>query len=162
VWDQATTRPSLRRLFWVHNSARLHHVGGSGAATWLENVIYSKASTVIRTPTGERRTPGYAVRTPRVGPGPPDIQSGPPRLVPDLHVCKLDPWNGIRTPLYGVRVPTGGSQGPRTVHTRALNRTQEGVRCRHVSRPRLVRTYPHTLLLLVQAETRCCRVAYSA
>jgi hypothetical protein len=34
--------------------------------------------------------------------GPLDLQSGPPRLVQDLHVCKLDPWNGIRTPPYGV------------------------------------------------------------
>jgi hypothetical protein len=34
--------------------------------------------------------------------GPLDIRSGPLRLVQDLHVCKLDPWNRIRTPLYGV------------------------------------------------------------
>jgi hypothetical protein len=60
----------------------------------LEKMIYSKASTVVQTP--------------RVGPGPPYIQSGPPRLVPDLHVGKLDPWNGIRTPLYGVRVTHSG------------------------------------------------------
>jgi hypothetical protein len=31
--------------------------------------------------------------------------------------------------------PTVGSQGPRTEHTRALNRTQAGVRYRHVSEP---------------------------
>jgi hypothetical protein len=85
VWDQATARPSLRRLFWVHSSARLHHVGGSGAATCPKKVIYSKTSTVVRTPMGEHRIPGYAVRT--------------PGLVPDLHVCKPDPWNRIRTPL---------------------------------------------------------------
>ena len=36
------------------------------------------------------------------------MQSGPQRLVPDLHVCKPDPWNGIRTPLYGVRVTHSG------------------------------------------------------
>jgi hypothetical protein len=77
VWDQATARPSLRRLFWVHSSTRLHHMGGSGAATCPEKVIYSKASTVVRTPTGEHRTPGYAVWTPRVGPGPPRVQAGP-------------------------------------------------------------------------------------
>jgi hypothetical protein len=47
---------------------------------------------------------------------PPDIQSGPLRLVPDLHVCKLDPCNGIRTPCMGSRPPTVGSQGPRTEH----------------------------------------------
>jgi hypothetical protein len=35
---------------------------------------------------------------PRESARPPDIQSGPPGLVPDLHVCKSDPWNGIQTP----------------------------------------------------------------
>jgi hypothetical protein len=94
VWDQATARPDLRQLFWVHSSTRPRHVSGSGANTCLEKVIYSKTSTVVRTP--------------RVGPGPPDIQSGPPRLVLDLHVGKLDPWNGIRTPPYGVRVAHSG------------------------------------------------------
>jgi hypothetical protein len=104
-------------------------------------------------PHEECRTPGYTVRTPRVGPGPSDIQSGPPRFVPDLHVCELDPWNGI-PPVWGPG-PHRGSQGPRTVHTRA------GVQYRHVSRPGLVRTCPRTLLLRAQAETRCCHVAYS-
>jgi hypothetical protein len=46
-------------------------MGGSEAATCLEKVIYSMASTVVRTPTEERRTPVYTVRTPMVGPGPP-------------------------------------------------------------------------------------------
>jgi hypothetical protein len=72
-----------------------HHMGGSKAATCPEKVIYSKASTVVRTPTGERRTPGYTVRT--------------PRLVLDLHVCKPDPWNGIRTPpVWGPGRPQWG------------------------------------------------------
>jgi hypothetical protein len=101
VWDQATARPNRRRLFWVHSSARPHHMDRSEAATCPEKVIYSKASTVVRTPTGERRTPGYTVRTPRVGPG-------PPGLVPDLNVCKPDPWNGIRTPSYGVQAAHSG------------------------------------------------------
>jgi hypothetical protein len=83
----------------------------------------------VRTPMGECRTPR--------------IQSGPPRLVQDLHVCKPDPWNGIRTPLrMGSGPPTMGSQGPRTEHTQALNRTQAGVRCRHVSGPSLVGSGP--------------------
>jgi hypothetical protein len=43
-----------------------------------------------------------------------------------------------------------------------LNRTQAGVRCRHVYKPSLVRTSLHTLLLLAQAEARCCHVAYCA
>jgi hypothetical protein len=93
-------------------------------------------------------TPRYIVRT--------------PRLVPDLHVGKLDLWNGIRTPLYGSGLPIVGSQGPRTECTWALNRTQAGVRYRHVSRPSQVWTYPHTLLLPAQAETRCYHVAYCA
>jgi hypothetical protein len=106
----------------------------------------------VRTPTGERQTPGYTIWTPKVGPGPPDIQSRPPRLVSDLHVCKPDPWNGIPIPRMGSGPPTGGSQGPRTEHTWALNRTQAGVQYRHVSRPSLVRTYPHTLLLPVESS----------
>jgi hypothetical protein len=40
--------------------------------------------------------------------GPLDIQSGPPILVQDLHVCKLDPWNGIQSPSYGVRAAHNG------------------------------------------------------
>jgi hypothetical protein len=83
-------------------------MGGSEAATCPEKVAYSKASTVSPDPTGERRTPECIVRTPKGGSKPPDIQSGPPRLVPDLHVCKPDPWNGIRTPLYGVWVAHSG------------------------------------------------------
>jgi hypothetical protein len=73
-----------------------------------------------------------------------DIQSGPPRLVQDLHVYKPDPWNGIRTPppRMGSGPPTMGSQGPRTEHTRALNRTQAGVWCRHMSGPSLVGSGP--------------------
>jgi hypothetical protein len=95
---------------------------------------------------GERRTPGYAIRTSKVGPGPPRVQAGP--LEWDLD------------PPYGVRAPHSGSQGPRTEHTQALNRTQVRIRYRHVSGPSLVRTYPHTLLLPAQAETQCCHVAY--
>jgi hypothetical protein len=74
-----------------------------------------------------------ASRTPRMGSGPSHMEFGS---------------------------PTMGSQGPRTEHTWALNRTLAGVRYRHVSRPSLVRTCPHTLLLPAQVETRCCHVAY--
>jgi hypothetical protein len=113
VWVQAMARLSLRRLFWVHSSARLHHVGGSGAATCPEKVVYSKASTVVRTPTGECQTPGYTDRTPRIGPGPPGIQFGPPRLVPNLHVCKPDPWDRVWTPPPSVRGPGRPQWGPK-------------------------------------------------
>jgi hypothetical protein len=112
---------------------------------------------------GERRTLRYTVWT--------------PRLVLDPPIYSLDPQGWSRTsmcasrtpgmrsgppPTYGVRAAHRGSQGPRTEHTRALNRTQAGVRYRHVSRPSLVRTCPHALLLLAQAETQCCHVAYCA
>jgi hypothetical protein len=96
--------------------------------------------------------------------GPSDIQSGPPELVPDPWIYSPDPqgWSWISTcasrtpgmesgsPPYGSGSPTGESQGPRTEHTRALNRTQTGsgtdicpdliwcgpVRMRHCSPPR--------------------------
>jgi hypothetical protein len=142
-------------------------MGGSKAATCLEKVAYSKASTVgpdphgrapdpriygpdpqgwSRTSTCASGTPGYTVRTPKVGPRPPRLQARP-----------LE-WDS--DPSMGSGPPTVGSRGPRTGHTWALNSTQAGVRCRHVSRPSLVRTCPHALLLPAQAETRCCHVAY--
>jgi hypothetical protein len=73
---------------------------------------------------GECRTPGYTVWTSKVGLGPPRVQAGP-----------LE-WDS--DPLYGVQAAHNGSQGLRTEHTRALNRTQAGVRCRHVSGPSLM------------------------
>jgi hypothetical protein len=48
--------------------------------------------------------------------GPLDIQSGPPRLVQDHHVCKPDPYNGIRTPppppVWGPGRPQWGPKVP--------------------------------------------------
>jgi hypothetical protein len=75
----------------------------------------------------------------------------------DPHGRDPDPRDGSQTPLCGVRA----------AHSRVLGLwdreypglAQAGARCRHVSRPSLVRTYPHTLLLPAQAETRCCHVA---
>jgi hypothetical protein len=104
-------------------------MGGSGATTCLEKGIYPNASTLSPDPHGRvsnpwiyspdlqgwSRTFTCASRTPRMGPGPPHMGSG---------------------------LPTMGSQGPRTEHTRALNRTQAGVRCRHVSGPSLVGSGP--------------------
>jgi hypothetical protein len=108
---------------------------------------YSKASTVSQDPHGRAldpwicspdlqcwsRTATCASRTPGIGFGPSRMGSGP---------------------------PTMGSQGLRTEHTRALNRTQARVRYRHVSKPSLVWTCSHKLLLPAHAETRCCHVAY--
>jgi hypothetical protein len=145
------TRPSLGRLLWVHNIARPHHKGGSGAATCPEKVIYPKASTVSPEPHGRvpdpwiyspdpqgwSRTSTCASRTPGMGSGPP-----PPRM--------------------GSWPPTMGSQCPRTEHTRAFNRTQAGVRCRHVSGPSLVDSGPvrKNSCPPAQAETHCSYVAY--
>jgi hypothetical protein len=36
------------------------------------------------------------------------MQSGPLGLVQDRHVCKRDPWYGIRTLPYGVRAARNG------------------------------------------------------
>jgi hypothetical protein len=73
------------------------------------------------------------------GAGPLDIQSGPPRLVQDLHVCKPDPWNGIRTP------PPRLGSGPKRGFGADTCPAQ---------------TCLHTLLLPAQAETRCGHVDY--
>jgi hypothetical protein len=79
---------------------------------------------------GECRTPVYTVQASKFG--------------QDLHVCEPDPYNGIRTPpRMGSGPPIVGSQGSRTEHTRALIRTQAGVRSRHVSRPDLVGSGPY-------------------
>jgi hypothetical protein len=100
-------------------------MGGSGAAMCPEKVTYSEASPVSPDPHGKvwdpciygpglhvwSRTSTCANRTPKMGSGPPCMGSGPPIV---------------------------GSQGSRIEHTRALIRTQAGVRCRHVSRPDLV------------------------
>jgi hypothetical protein len=139
--------PSLGRLLWVHSSARLRYMGRPRAAMCLKKVIYSKASTVSPDPHGRApdlwihssepqgwsRTSTCASRTPRMGP-----ETPPP-------------------PVWGLGHP---QWGPKTEHTRALSRTQAGVRYRHVFRPSLVQTCSHTLLLPAQAETRCCHVAY--
>jgi hypothetical protein len=141
------TRPSPMRLLWVHSSAQLHQMGGSEAAMCPEKVIYFKASTVSPDPHGRVSDPwiyspdpqGWS-RTSTCVSRTPGMESGPFRM--------------------GSGPPTIGSQGPRTEHTRALNRAQAGVRYRHVSKPSLVRTCPRTLLLPTQAETRCCHVAH--
>jgi hypothetical protein len=84
-------RSSLGRLLWASDSTRLLHVDGSGAATWLEKMIYSKVSTVSPDPhrkvsdpciyrPGLRvrsRTPTGANGTPRMGSGPLHVGSGP-------------------------------------------------------------------------------------
>jgi hypothetical protein len=90
--------------------------------------------------------------------GPLDIQSRPPSLVQDPHVYEPAPGYGLRPPPpppYGVLATH--SKVPRSqdkTHP-VLNQDPGGG-----PMPTHVRTYPHTLLLLAQAETRCCHVAY--
>jgi hypothetical protein len=47
------------------NNTRLHHVDGSGVATWPENMIYSKMSIVGPDPIGKFWTPVHVDRTSR-------------------------------------------------------------------------------------------------
>jgi hypothetical protein len=47
----------------VVNSARPHHMGGSGAAMWPGKTIYSKISTVDPDPMGKCQTPVHVDRT---------------------------------------------------------------------------------------------------
>ena len=67
---------------------------------------YSMASTVLRTPIGERQTFGYTVRTPKGGPGPPRVQAGPLEWDPDPSV-----W-GPGHPQWGPKVPGQNIHGP--------------------------------------------------
>jgi hypothetical protein len=92
------------------------------------------------------------------GAGPLDIQSGPPRLVQDLHVCKPDPWNGIRTPppVWGLGHP---QWGPKVLGQNILGpgtRPKRGFGADTCP----AQTCLHTLLLPAQAETRCGHVDY--
>jgi hypothetical protein len=172
--DEEPTRLSLSRVVEVLCVGPNHGLPQTRAATQgpqqrptpphgqVRSRHMSREGDILQGINSKSGPPWESAGPPDIQSGPRDIQSGPPRLVPDLHVCKPDPWNGIWTPHMGSGSPTGESQGPRTEHTRALNRTQAGVRYRHVSRPNLVRTCLHAPLLPIQAETRCCHVAYCA
>jgi hypothetical protein len=61
----------------------------------------SREGDILQGINGESGPPWESAR-------PLDIQSGPPRLVQDRHVCKPDPWNGIRTLTYGVQAAHNG------------------------------------------------------
>jgi hypothetical protein len=99
---------------------------------------------------GKCRTPRYTVRTSKFGPGPPRVWTGPLEW-------DLDPPYGVRA-TYS-RVPRfqdrthpglnpGSGGGPVPTHVQ----TWSGG----------IQTYPHTLLLPAQAETRCYHMAYCA
>jgi hypothetical protein len=110
MWDQAITCPSLGRLLGA-SSAWPHHIGGSGAATCPEKVMYSKTSTVSLDPMGKCRTPGYTVRTSKFGPGPPRVRTGPLEWDPDPPPV-WGPGRHSRVPRFQDRTHPGLNQGP--------------------------------------------------
>jgi hypothetical protein len=110
----------------VVNSTRSHHMDGSRAATWPEKTISSKVSIVGPDPPWESTGPLY-------------MQTGPPGEVQNLHGCRSDPPDGALTPLREVRAIHGGDPGFWDKEYPDLNRSQEGVRSRHMSRPYRVR-----------------------
>jgi hypothetical protein len=71
--------------------------------------------------------------------GPLYMQTGPPGKAQDLHGCKLDPLDGVRTPLRGVRATHGRVPGFWDKEYLDLNQSQAGDRSRHVSGPYRVR-----------------------
>jgi hypothetical protein len=123
--------------------------GGSGAATCLEKVIYSKASTVSLDPHGKvsdpwiyslnlqvwSRTPTCTDQTPRMGSGPPSYGV----RAADSRVPRFQD-----RALSGLNLCPGGGSVPTCVQTWSSG----------------IWAYPHKLLLPAQAETRCCHVAY--
>jgi hypothetical protein len=67
------------------------------------------------------------------------IRTRPLGRVQDLHRYKLDPWDGSRTPLCGVRATHSRVPGFWDKEYPCLNQGQPGVRSRHVSGPYHVR-----------------------
>jgi hypothetical protein len=67
------------------------------------------------------------------------IQTGPPGKVQDLHGCRLDPWDGLWTPLCGVRATHGRVPRFWDKEYPSLNQGHAVVRSRHVSGPYRVR-----------------------
>jgi hypothetical protein len=88
------------------------------------------------------------------------MKTGPLGIDQDSHGHDLDPRDGSRTLLCGVRATHSWVLGLWDGGYPGLARGQAGVRCRHVSRPGLVWTCPHALLLPAQAETQCRHVAH--
>jgi hypothetical protein len=73
-------------------------VGGSGAATWPEKVIYSKASIVSPNPHGKVLDPWIYSPDLQLGPGPPRVWTGPLEWDPDPPVWGPDrPQKGPKT-----------------------------------------------------------------
>jgi hypothetical protein len=98
-------------------------------------------------------------------------ESGPHGKVPDPWIYSPDLQVWSRTPTCTDRTPGMGSGPPpygvRATHSRVprfQDRTHPGLNQGPGGGPvpTRVRTYPHTLLLPAQVETRCCHVAYYA
>jgi hypothetical protein len=124
-------------------------MGGSGAATCPEKVIYSKASTMSPDPHGKVLDPWI--------------------YSPDLHVWSRTPTCTDQTPIMGSGPHPYGVQVAHSRVPRFQDRTHPGlnqgsgggpVSTRVQTQSGRIRTYPHTLLLPAQAETRCCHMAY--
>jgi hypothetical protein len=71
--------------------------------------------------------------------GPLYIQTGPPSKLQDLHGRKPDPWDGLPTPLCGVRATHSRVPGFWDKEYPGLNQGQAGVQSRHVSGPYHIR-----------------------
>jgi hypothetical protein len=100
-------------------------VDSSGAATWPEKVIYSKASSVSPDPHGRVSSPAYTIRASGYGPEPPREQTGPLGWDPD--------------PLCGVRAAHSRVLRFWDREYPGLNQGQAGVQSRHVSGPYRIR-----------------------
>jgi hypothetical protein len=164
--DAIPTRSSLSRVVKVlcvgprHDSPqpRATTLGPQQRLTpphgWVRSRNVSRESCRPQGLNSESRPPWESVE-------PLDIQSRPPRLVQDLHVCKSDPWNGIRTPPpeWGPGRPQWGPKVPGQnilVPWSGPRRGSGADTC-----PDLI-WLSRTLLLPAQTETRCCHVAYYA
>jgi hypothetical protein len=86
MWDQAAARPRHGRLLRAHDSTRLRHVDGSRDATWPEEVMYFRTSSVSPDPHG--RVPDLRVRPEAPKASKPDPLDGiwiPPSEVRSAH-----------------------------------------------------------------------------
>jgi hypothetical protein len=85
MWDQAADRSRHERLLGTHGSTRLRRVVGSRDATWPEEVMHSRTSSV---------GPDFHGRVP-----------DPCTYNPDLRVRPGAPRASEPNPLDGIRIP---------------------------------------------------------
>jgi hypothetical protein len=78
-------------------------VGGSGATTWPEKVIYSKASTVSPDPHGKVPDPWIYNPDLQDGPGPTRVRTGPLEWDPDPFVWVRTAHSGVPRPYLRLR-----------------------------------------------------------